>query len=184
VEQLFGLWIRPTGAGVVVDAPVLSQFKGEDVHRLYREKVQKYSGQERRLWEDLRHGLFLGSKRFVARLRKRYLPQRDDKEIAGHRQSAGSLDPGEIADRAARLLGCNIAEFKNLGQAFGVQKAKRDLIIYFIWQSGLLTNEKIGAMFDLTYSAVSHSVRAVKAGLAADDKFRECFESLNSQFKV
>ena len=103
---------------------------------------------------------------------------------SAHRQSAGSLEPGEIADRAARLLGCNIEEFKNLGRASGVQKAKRDLIIYFIWQSGLLTNEKIGAMIDLTYSAVSHSVRAVKAGLAADDKFRECFESLNSQFKV
>jgi REP element-mobilizing transposase RayT len=163
---------------------ILSQFAGEDGHKQYREKVQKYSREEKRLWEDFRHGLFLGSKKFVARLRKRYLPENHDKEIAGHRQSAASLDPGTIADRAARLLGCNVKEFKKLSRVSGPQKEKRDLIVYLIWQTGLLTNEKIGAIFDLTYSSVSHSVRAVKARMAKDHKFRDYFEGLNSQFKV
>jgi chromosomal replication initiation ATPase DnaA len=95
------------------------------------------------------------TKKFVARLRKRYLPEKYDKEIAGHRQSAACLDT-----------------------------EKRDLIVYLIWQTGLLTNEKIGAIFDLTYSSVSHSVRAVKARMAKDHKFRDYFEGLNSQFKV
>jgi hypothetical protein len=79
------------------------------------------------------------------------LPENHDKEIAGHRQSAASLDPGTIADRAARLLGCT---FKELSRVSGPQKEKRDLIVYFSWQTGLLTNEKIGAIFDLTYSSV------------------------------
>jgi hypothetical protein len=163
---------------------ILSQFTGEDEHRLYREKVQKYSGEEKRLWEDLRHGLFLGSKKFVVRLRKRYQRESHDKEIAGHRQSAASLEPEEIADRATHLLRWNVEEFKNLSRVSGPQKVKRDLMVYLIWHKGLLTNEKIGAMFDLTYSSVSHSVRAIKARLAKDHKFREYFENLNSQFKV
>ncbi len=163
---------------------ILSHFTGEDEHKLYREKVQKYSREEKRLWEDFRHGLFLGSKKFVAGLRKRYLPENHDKEIAGHRQSAASLDPGAIVDRAAHLLGCDVKEFKKLSRVSGRQKEKRDLIVYLIWQTGLLTNEKLGAIFDLTYSSVSHSVMAVKARMAQDHKFRDYFDSLNSQFKV
>ena len=45
---------------------ILSQFAGaQDCHRVYREKVQKYASEEKRLFEDLRNGLILGSKQFV-----------------------------------------------------------------------------------------------------------------------
>ena len=64
------------------------------------------------MWEDFRHGLFLGSKRFVTRLRKQHMPIKPDKEISAHRQSAANLDPVNISDRAARLLGCNVEELK------------------------------------------------------------------------
>jgi REP element-mobilizing transposase RayT len=163
---------------------ILSQFAGEAEHKHYRQKVQKYLKEEKRLREDFRHGLFLGSPRFVARIRKRYLPENHDKEIAGHRQSAASLDPGTIAARAARLLGCKVKEFKKISRVSGAQKEQRDLLVYLIWQTGLLTNEKIGAIFDLTYSSVSHSVKAVKARMAKDPKFRDYFEKIKSQFKV
>ena len=163
---------------------ILSQFSGGDEHKLYREKVQQYSREEKSLWEDFRHGLFLGSKPFVGRLRQRYLPESQNKDIAGHRQSAGSLDPGAIVDRAASLIGCDVGEFRKLSRVSGLQKEKRDLIVYLIWQTGLLTNEKIGAFFELTYSSVSYSVRAVKGRIAKDHKFRDYLESLNSQFEV
>jgi putative transposase len=40
---------------------ILSQFINVDnVHKAYRENAQKYSREEQRLWEDLRHGIFLG----------------------------------------------------------------------------------------------------------------------------
>lgn len=163
---------------------ILSQFTQEDEHKQYREKVQKYSKEEKRLWEDFRHGLFLGTKRFVTRLRKQHMPKKPDKEIPAHRQSAASLNPDKISDRAARLLGCNVEELKKLSRVSGSQKEIRDIIIYLIWQTGLLTNEKIGAIFDLTYSSVSHSVKAVKSRMVKEYKFRGCIEDLNSQFKV
>jgi REP element-mobilizing transposase RayT len=163
---------------------ILSQFAHEDEHKQYRAKVQKYSKEEKRLWENFRHGLFLGSKRFVTRLRKQHMPEKPDKEISAHRQSAASLDPSEISDGATRLLGCNVEELKKISRVSGSQKEKRDIIIYLIWQTGLLTNEKIGAIFDLTYSSVSHSVKAVKSRMAKEHKFRDYIEDLNSQFKV
>jgi len=163
---------------------ILSQFPPDDEHKQYREKVQKYSQEENRLWKDFRHGLFLGSKRFVTRLRKQHMPNKPDKEISAQRQSAASLDPCNISDRAARLLGCNVEELKKISRVSGEQKEKRDTIIYLIWQTGLLTNEKVGAIFDLTYSSVSHSVKAVKSKMAKADKFRDYIEGLNSQFKV
>lgn len=163
---------------------ILSQFRGEDERKLYRQKVQQYAREEKRLWEDFRHGLFLGSKKFVVRLRNRYLPENHNKEIAGHRQSAASLDPGAVADRAAQLIGCEVKELKKLSRVSGPRKEKRDLIVYLVWQAGLLTNEKIGAIFDLTYSSVSHSVRTVKARMANDQNFKDYLEGLSSQFKV
>jgi hypothetical protein len=38
----------------------------------------KYSKEEKRLWQYFRHGLFLGSKRFVTGLRKQHMPQKAD----------------------------------------------------------------------------------------------------------
>jgi chromosomal replication initiation ATPase DnaA len=52
-----------------------------------------------------------------------------------------------------------------------------------IWQTGLLTNQKIGAIFDLTHSSVSHSVKAVKFRMAKEHKFKDYIEDLNSQLK-
>lgn len=163
---------------------ILSQFTPGEEYKQYREKVQKYSKEEKRLWEDFRHGLFLGSKKFVARLRKQFLPEKTDKEISSHRQSANSIDPDEILNNAARLLECDVNEFKKLPRVSRTQKEKRNLIIYLIWKTGLLTNEKIGAMFDLTYSSVSHSVKAVKFRMEKEHNYRDYIEDLHSQFKV
>ena len=36
---------------------------------------------EQRIWEDLRHGIFLGTKKFVQAIKKRYPPDIADGEI-------------------------------------------------------------------------------------------------------
>lgn len=41
---------------------ILSQFTDDDRHKAYREKVQRYANEEKRLWEDFRHGMILGTK--------------------------------------------------------------------------------------------------------------------------
>jgi len=43
---------------------ILANFDGSNRHKQYREKVQKYAEEEKRLLEDLQHGMILGGKKF------------------------------------------------------------------------------------------------------------------------
>ena len=163
---------------------ILGQFPGSERHQSYHEKVQKYSKEEKRLWEDFRHGTFLGSKKFVEKIRKQYLPQKPHPEIPGQRKLAKTINKDDIIDMVKNAFNCDIDRLEKSNRIYGADKNDRDLIIYFIWKTGMLTNEKIGALFGLTYSSVSHSVRSVKSRLQKDQALKDKLHQLNSQFKV
>jgi REP element-mobilizing transposase RayT len=163
---------------------ILAQFAGKEQHRFYREKVQRYSKEEKRLWEDFQHGCFLGSKKFVAQMRRRYLPDKPHGEIPGQKQLAGSFDPVIILRKAAKMLNCDLNRLVKSGRLSGLEKDQRDLLIYLIWKTGRLTNARIGALFGVTYSSVSHNVKAAKSKLKQDPKLKAKFNVLNSQFKI
>lgn len=164
---------------------ILAQYAGkEERHRLYRAKVQRYSKEEKRLWEDFHHGCFLGSKRFVAQIRRKYLPEKPHDEIPGQKQLAGSFDPLIILHKAADILNCDLKRLLKSGRLSGLEKDQRDVLIYLIWKTGRLTNAKIGELFGLTYSSVSHGVKAAKTKLKQDLKLRTKFNVINSQFKI
>ncbi len=56
--------------------------------------------------------------------------------------------------------------------------------MYFLWRKGLMTNEKIGQLFSMSYSAVSHSVKSFKIQMDKDKKVKSQFHKFNSQFKL
>jgi len=64
----------------------------------------------------------------------------------------------------------------------GTDKDKQDLLLYLIWRSGHLKNEQIDNLFGISYSAVSHSVKSVKAKMIKDQKLRAKFHQINSLF--
>jgi len=163
---------------------ILAQFAGKDEHRFYREKVQRYSNEEKRLWEDFRHGCFLGSKKFVAQMHKRYLPPEPHNEIPGQKQFAESFDPVIILRKAAEMLDCDFRRLLKPDRLSGLEKDQRDLLIYFIWKTGRLTNARIGALFGVTYSSVSHNIKAAKSKLKQNAKLSAKFNALNSQIKI
>jgi hypothetical protein len=66
----------------------------------------------------------------------------------------------------------------------GGEKDKRDLLMYWVWQSGLLTNAQVGNLYGLTYSAVSHNVTEIQKKLRTDKGLRTLIRQLNSQFKL
>jgi hypothetical protein len=53
-----------------------------------------------------------------------------------------------------------------------------------LWNKGLMTNEKLGQLFNMSYSAISHCVKTFKEKMNKDKKVRNQFEKLNSQFKL
>ena len=60
---------------------IFAQLNAKDKHKAYREKAQRYAKEEKHLWEELRYGMFLGSKRFVDKIRSVYLPDKPHQEI-------------------------------------------------------------------------------------------------------
>ncbi len=66
----------------------------------------------------------------------------------------------------------------------GINKHKRDLIVYLLWNKGLMTNEQLGRFFNISYSAISHSVKIFKDKMINDKKVKNQFDKINSQIKV
>jgi REP element-mobilizing transposase RayT len=164
---------------------ILSQFQGEqDRHKSYREKVQKYSREEKRLFEDVRHGLIVGSQQFAEKIRKKYLPSKLDSAMPQQSQLATAVDLESFMVQAARQLDCNVTDFVQAGRLSGVDKEKRDLLLYFVWQAGHLSNEQIGILFGVSYSAVSHIVRSFKTKVRKDQRLQAKLNQFNSLFQL
>jgi len=163
---------------------ILSQFEKQHRHKQYRQKVQKYAKEEKRLWEDLRHGIFLGSKRFVEKIRKDYLPSETAPGIPQQTQMAKKLDPIRVLRSAQRVLECDIQRFVQAGRVSGTDKDNRDILIYLLWKTGSLSNNEIGQLFGVSYSAVSHVVRSLKSRMQEDQKLEAKLNRLYSQFKL
>ena len=60
---------------------ILSQCNGEDSYKAYREKVQKYSEEESKVFENLRHGIVFGTKRYLNKITKKHLKKESDVEL-------------------------------------------------------------------------------------------------------
>ena len=85
---------------------------------------------------------------------------------------------------AADQLGCDLTRVRAARRVSGGEKDKRDLLIYWVWQAGHLTNEQVGNLFGITYSAVSHNVTEIKKKMRTDKGLRALIRQLNSQFTL
>ncbi|MBT8352594.1 MAG: transposase [Deltaproteobacteria bacterium] len=163
---------------------VLSQFKGADKNKAYREKVQNYAKEEKKLWEDLRHGLIIGSKKYVDKIRNAYLPEKLHQEIPQQRDLSKSIDPIAQLNEAARLLDCDLNRFKRMPRISKADRDYRDLLVLSVWKAGALTNVEIGNLFGMTYSSVSRIVKSIRLRMERDHDLKEKFYTIYSQIKM
>ncbi|MBW2491800.1 MAG: transposase [Deltaproteobacteria bacterium] len=168
----------------LITKPILSQFKGKDKHKAYREKVQRYAKEEKKLWEDLRHGMIIGSKKFVEKIRNAYLPETLHKEIPQQRDLAKEFDLVVKLNKAARMLNCNLDHFRQVPRITKLYRDNRDLLVFSVWNTGLLTNEEIGRLFGMTYSSVSHIVSSIRLIIKQNRGLKEKYNQINSLYKM
>ncbi len=164
--------------------PILSLFDAKDKHIAYRKMVQSYSREEARIWEDFSHGLFLGSQKFVDRIKSKYLSENPDIEIPQRRQVLRDANPEKILMKAARILKCDTDIFLRSSRISDSDKINRDLLIYLLWSTGWYSNQEIGNLFGLGYSSISRRVTIMKSMIAKDSKLNKRFVRLNSQIKM
>ena len=148
---------------------VLSQLiNAPDRHQAYRENNRRYAKEAEQVWEDLRHGLILGTERFVESVKERFLPAVPHRELPQQRQAARKAISEEELAAAADVLGVDLAVFRKSVRVPRAAVQKRDLLIYLLWQAGGRTNQEIGDLFGITYSAVSRRAALVRGRLAED----------------
>ncbi len=164
---------------------ILSQFINvKDQHQAYRENIQKYSKEEQRVWENLRHGIFVGTEKFVRKIKKRYLPGVPHAELPHQKQIIKDVNIDMVLSKAAAILKCDMDLCRESNRISQSVKADRDLLIYIAWQLGMVTNREIGEKFGLTYSAVSQRVRVIKEMLSKDKELERKYWYIKSLMKI
>jgi len=163
---------------------ILSQFKETDKTKAYRKRVQDCAKEEKKLWEDLRHGMIIGSSTFVDKLRSAYLPKKCHKEIPQQRDISKNIDPIATLKEAARLLDCDLSQFRRIPRISKADRDNRDLLVLSVWKTGFLTNNEIGNLFGMTYSSVSHIVKSIRLRMKGDHSLKARFEHVYSLFKM
>jgi len=164
---------------------ILTQFINvKDQCQAYRQNMQKYAKEEQRVWEDLRHGVFVGSEKFVKKIKKRYLPEIPHAEMPCQKQVAKDVNIESVLSKAAGLLKCDMNLFRESNRISKSVKADRDLLIYITWQLGVFTNQQIGEKFGLSYSAVSQRVKIIKEMLNKDKEVERKYRQIKSLIKI
>jgi REP element-mobilizing transposase RayT len=165
--------------------PIFSQFLNvDDLHRAYRENIQKNAKEEQRVWEDLRHGIFVGTDKFVKNIKKRYLPDVPHAEMPSQKRAAKDINIDTVISNAARQIKFDMGLCRKSVRMPGWAKTDRDILIYLVWQLGVATNPQIGEKFGLTYSAVSQRVRTIKVKLNKDKDLAKRYQQIKSKIKV
>jgi REP element-mobilizing transposase RayT len=167
------------------EAVILLQFTNvKDKHLAYRESIQKYSKEEQRTWEDLRHGIFVGTETFVKKIKKRYLPDIPHTELPHQKLVTKSVNLDRVLSQAAGILKCDMELCRKSGRISKSSTLDRDLLIYTVWQLGVATNQQIGEKFGLTYSSVSQRARVIKEKLHKDKALAKKYQHFKSLMKI
>ena len=166
----------------LITKQIFSQFKGMDKYKAYREKVQRYAKEEKKLLEDLRYGMIIGSKNFVDKIRNTYLPEKPHKEIPQQRDLAKDVDPVVRLKEAAKILECDLNHFRQVPRITKSERDDRNLLVFSVWKTGILTNDRIGNLFGITYSSVSHIVKTVRLRIDKDRDLKGKYSKIYSLF--
>ncbi len=163
---------------------ILSQVSGDDRHVAYRRKVQGYSGEEKKMSENIHLGLVAGTKEFAKYIKKKHMPENPNEEIPQQKTVQDDYDILSLLEKASSILECDVEEFKNARRISSADKLKRDLIVYLLWKTGAYTNKEIGVYFGLGYSAVSRCVSKCNNSFSTSKAFAKGYNRIKSLIKM
>jgi hypothetical protein len=162
---------------------ILSQFGTDNPQLSYRKKVQRYSKEEASLFEELRYGLFFGTAGFADRLKSRFLKEANP-ELPQQIMLLKKNEPEKLLQGLSDVLGCDLESFRKSLRIPEKDKTARDLMIYFLWQTGRFTNRKISELFGLSYSSISRRVGIFREKLRVDKTFKKKYDEISALIKM
>lgn len=164
---------------------ILSQFEPvDDVHKAYRERVQKYADEEKNILEEIKHGVVFGSRAFVDRIKNDYLADKDLKDVIGQNKILNDLSVRDIIKTASEVLNADIDKWKMKRRIGKSDVINRDMLIFLLWQKGCFSNTEIGAQLGLGTASISRRVGFFRDMLGKDQKLQQKYENFKSIVKV
>ena len=150
----------------------LSVFGGN--RRKFREAQESQSGRGRSVLEDLRYGMYLGTEEYAEEcLRKSKSESHREKP-----QIRRMLEAREIEEVLKKVLkGLGQTETDPLLVSGKKRNLTRDMAIYALRQAGIFTNQEIGRVFGVGYTAVTEAAKWGEAHL--DDEMRERIRNID-----
>jgi chromosomal replication initiation ATPase DnaA len=97
---------------------------------------------------------------------------------------AKDIDIDDVLKKSAKILQIDLDKCIQAKRLHGIDQHKRDLIVYFLWNRGIMTNEQLGRIFDISHSGVSHSAKRFKKKMINDEKVKKQFDKFNSYFNL
>ncbi len=89
-----------------------------------------------------------------------------------------------MLEKAAGPLNCDLDCIRHNRRIPKSIKENRDLLVYLVWKTCMLTNEEIGRLFGITYSAVSHILISMRTEMQKDSDLRVKYNHIYSLCKM
>ncbi len=163
---------------------ILSQVSVDDRHMAYRKKVQSYSGEEKKVLEDVHLGLVAGTKKFAKYIKNKYMPKEPNEEIPQQKRKKDDFEIEHLLKKTSSILECDIEAFKNSRRVSQTDKIKRDINLYLLWKTGAFTNKEIASHFGIGYSAVSRRVSCCNNMMESNRNFKKRYNAVKSLIKM
>jgi putative transposase len=140
--------------------------------RKFREAQESQLGQGGSVLEDLRYGMYLGTEEFAEECLKK-LKSESHPEKPQIRRMLEARDIKEVLKKVLKGLGQ--AEIDPLLTAGKKRNLTRDVAIYALRQAGIFTNQEIGRVFGVGYTAVTEAAKRAGAYLSrnGNDEMRQ-----------
>jgi putative transposase len=135
-----------------------------------------YAGKEKSLLDDLRHGLFLGSARFVETWKKRLQQERHREKP----QVRTALKEQGISTAVEKVfVSLHVEAPSSLLKPLRREKRpNRDLAIYILCHLGLFGHAEIGRVFGVGYTSITEAVKRARSYMESDKQLREKVDSI------
>jgi len=82
------------------------------------------------------------------------------------------------------VFGLDLKAIRSKRRVSTDNKYRRDMLIYFLWETGKLSNQVIANLIRLTYSSVSRRVSLFKESMKQDRVLETNYQLAKSQIKV
>jgi hypothetical protein len=110
--------------------------------------------------------------------------RKSDAELPELNRIIKDQDPAAVLAHAAKIIKFDLKTLSQSKRALKKGLQERDILLYFLKETGFYTNKQIGDLFNLTYSAVSRRSAIVKSDILRHAGLKRKYDLIKSRITV